>query len=97
MELTRVGCGSPHAPFGMKILTASFQPERARPFLLNRKDLGEFGQGNLRPPGITEPEAAIGSLPSRMPVTIRSHESGTGECARRSGGGDEIVTDWPAT
>jgi hypothetical protein len=45
----------------------------------------------LRPPQVTEPETAIGRLPSRMPVIIRSHEGSAGKYARVLRGGDEMI------
>ena len=45
----------------------------------------------LRPPRVTEPEAAIGRPLSRMPVIIRSHESSGASMMEDVGRGMECV------
>ena len=45
----------------------------------------------LRPPQVTEPKAAIGRLPSRTPVIIRSHEGSAGIMREEWGAGIKWV------
>jgi hypothetical protein len=72
LELTYVGCGSPHA------LSRLFARAGAWGAFSSARRPGGTWLRELRPPWIPLSKAAIGRPLSRMPVIIRSHESSPG-------------------
>ena len=72
----------------MKNGTAFCPGWRTGPLVQSAKARRDMAEG-LRPQRVTEPEAAIGRTPSRMPVIIRSHEGSAWNVIPVAGVGDK--------